>query len=148
MTPSETTAGSGTAEGAAARLLDCVRGLVGELQPGRVAAAVALDSVLDRDLGIDSLSRVELFGRIEREFDIVLPEAVLATAETPRDLLRAVLGAESAVAAASAPVAAPTGGERLALPHDARTLTQVLDHHAAAHPDRPHVRFVQVALAQ
>jgi acyl-CoA synthetase (AMP-forming)/AMP-acid ligase II len=29
----------------------------------------------------------------------------------------------------------------LVLPHDAHTLTQVLDHHAAAHPDRTHVRF-------
>ena len=141
MTPSETAVGSGTAEDAAARLIDCVSDLVGELQPGRVAVAVALDSVLDRDLAIDSLSRVELFGRLEREFGIALPEAVLATAETPRDLLRAVLGAESAVAAASAPVAVPTGEERLVLPHDARTLTQVLDHHAAAHPDRLHVRF-------
>ena len=59
MTPSETAADVGTTKESATRLLDCVRGLVGDLQPGRAAATIALDSVLDRDLGIDSLSRVE-----------------------------------------------------------------------------------------
>ena len=44
-------------------------------------------------LGFDSLGRGELVARIEAAFDVTLPDQVLASAETPRDLLRAVLGA-------------------------------------------------------
>ena len=49
--------------------------------------AVTLASVLDRDLGLDSLARMELLLRIEREFGVALPEDTLARAETVADLL-------------------------------------------------------------
>jgi acyl-CoA synthetase (AMP-forming)/AMP-acid ligase II/acyl carrier protein len=61
--------------------------LVRETHPGR-AAPVTLDSPLERDLGLDSLARVELLLRLGHEFGAALPEAALAEAETPRDLLR------------------------------------------------------------
>ena len=48
---------------------------------------------LARDLGLDSLGRVELLGRMEKTFGVRLPESVLGTAETPRDLLQALLSA-------------------------------------------------------
>jgi len=77
-------------------LLEVVRQLAAELQPGRrQLLSVTLDSSLDRDLGFDSLARVELLIRIERTFEVMLSEQVLASAETPRDLLRAVLSAGS-----------------------------------------------------
>ena len=79
-------------EETAESLLDVVRQLAAELQPGRKhLLSVTLDSSLDRDLGLDSLARVELLIRIERTFEVMLSEQVLAGAETPRDLLRAVL---------------------------------------------------------
>ena len=56
-----------------------------------VEAYVALDSSLERDLGLDSLARVELVLRLEREFATSLPEQALASSETPRDLLRFLL---------------------------------------------------------
>ena len=68
-----------------------------------VEAYVALDSSLERDLGLDSLARVELVLRLEREFGVSLPEQALATAETPRDLLRFLLAG-----AGQAPQAADT----------------------------------------
>jgi acyl carrier protein len=78
----------------AARLLSVVGDLADELRPGAPAAApVTLDSALDRDLGFDSLGRVELLLRLEKAFDATLPEQTFATAETPRDLLRALAGA-------------------------------------------------------
>ncbi|NNJ94889.1 MAG: acyl carrier protein, partial [Halobacteria archaeon] len=77
-------------------LLDLVRQLVVELHPRRQRTLrVALDSVLDRDLGFDSLSRMELLRRIEGAFAVGLPEQVLATADTPRDLLRAISSAHA-----------------------------------------------------
>ncbi|MDH3560629.1 MAG: phosphopantetheine-binding protein, partial [Gammaproteobacteria bacterium] len=60
---------SPTADDTVGRLLDIVQQLAVELHPGRTPAAqVKLDSTLDRDLGFDSLSRVEMLLRIERAF--------------------------------------------------------------------------------
>ena len=70
-------------------LLRLVDEVVSELQPGTTRRA-SLDSTLDRELGLDSLSRVELLARIERRFALRLPTEVLTGADTPRDLLRAM----------------------------------------------------------
>ena len=127
----------------AARLLRVVADTAAEIHPGsQRRAAPALDDSLDRDLALDSLGRVELFARIEKAFDVTLPERLLVEAETPRDLLRAVLGAtpgagstEVAEAGEAAPLSAGS------VPHGAATLLDVLEHHAAADPDRPHIRL-------
>ncbi|MBI4208039.1 MAG: acyl carrier protein, partial [Betaproteobacteria bacterium] len=76
-------------------LLDIVRQLGAELHPARGAANLTLDSTLDRDMGLDSLGRVELALRVERRFGVSLPEGTLVNAETPRDLLKAILGARA-----------------------------------------------------
>ena len=46
---------------------------------------------LERDLGLGSLERVELMLRLDNAFSIHLPEKVVAEADTPADLLEAVL---------------------------------------------------------
>ncbi len=127
-------------EDTAGVLLATVRQLVAEshLRSGG-KIAVTLDSSLEKDLGLDSLGRVELLLRLERAFGISLPEQVLASAETPRDLLRAVLTAAPAV---TPPTGMPQGvaPERvLAEPSDALTLTEVLDWHVRTHPQRTHI---------
>src|SRR6266850_6650258 len=89
------------------RLLAVVAQVAREARPN-VDAHVTLDSSLERDLGLDSLARVELVLRIEREFGASLPEQALASSETPRDLLRFLLAA-----AGHAPRAADTSVVRL-----------------------------------
>lgn len=121
-------------------LLATIRQLAAELHMRPEAAIlVTLDSSLERDLGIDSLGRVELLARIEQAFGISLPEQVFITAETSRDLLQAVLAA----APAMAPLAAVQRSEApvwvQAEPADAMTLPEVLDWHVRAHPDRTHI---------
>src|SRR3569833_2394731 len=69
------------------RLLAILQNLVNELRDG--GGGVRMDSHLDRDLGLDSLARVELLLRLERDFGASLPEGVLVEAETPHDLLMA-----------------------------------------------------------
>ena len=127
----------------AVRLLEVVRDLTTELRPRQGdAEAVSLDSTLDRDLGLDSLARVELLTRLENAFDATLPEAVFVNSETPRDLLRALLGAKGARrpdANFEAREMALGGAE--AVPRSAATLVEVLTWHAVAHPERPHVRL-------
>ena len=122
-------------------LLGLVHQLAVELQTQRNrATTVTLDSSLDRDLRFDSLSRVELVYRIERAFGVSLPEQVLATAETPRDLLRAVQRAPSGTAPSAAPEVrlAPLEATQSA-PFEARTFPEVLDWHCQRHPTRTHI---------
>ncbi len=58
-----------------AQLLALIERFLAELHPDlRLQGGVVLENSLDRDLGLDSLSRVELFVRIEKGFDIHLPE--------------------------------------------------------------------------
>src|SRR5436853_7602419 len=84
-------------------VLEIAETLARELQPQRHAGrSLTLDSSLERDLGLDSLGRVELLGRLEKAFGVHLAEQVLASSETPRDLLQAVLAGHPAVAEGAA----------------------------------------------
>jgi acyl carrier protein len=126
-------------------LLEVCRELVLELHPHKAdTLSVALDSSLERDFGLDSLGRVELLMRLEKGFEVQLPDQLLATAESPRDLLRAIDNAGPAAVERTLPAAVrgaePTRAE--ALPLGATTLVEMLDWHVLTHPDRPHVRFL------
>jgi acyl carrier protein len=125
-------------------LLRLVRDLVAELHPQQaLSRPLGLDSSLERDLGIDSLGRVELLMRIERTFGVSLPEQIFATAETSRDLLQALMGAGRRGAASAPRVARPSPGEIQGLPHEAETLLDALAWHVRAHPEQVHIRLYQ-----
>ncbi|MDI6746116.1 MAG: AMP-binding protein [Rhodocyclaceae bacterium] len=137
----------------AARLLDIVRSLSLEMRPGaRQLETFGLDHALERDFGLDSLARVELLARIERDMGVKLAEAAFAEAETPRDLLQqmgntphsdtsATAGQTDAVPHAedfippaptiTAPIEHP--------PETIATLTEMIDWHVAHHGDRVHI---------
>jgi acyl carrier protein len=118
------------------RLLTVVQAVAREARPN-IETYVALDSSLERDLGLDSLARVELVLRLEREFSVSLPEQALATAETPRDLLRFLLaGAGQAAHAADHSVASLVQSQGVRPPAHARTLTEALEYHVEKQPDR------------
>ncbi|MBT0961510.1 AMP-binding protein [Denitromonas iodatirespirans] len=125
----------------AGRLLRQVDAVVGELRPGARLQA-GLDSLLDRDLGLDSLARVELLARVEREFEVQLPSEVLGEALTPREVLAAVVSAgyrPRPAAPDEARMAAPARAD--GLPEAAPRLIDVLEWHVARHPERTHVSF-------
>ncbi|QKE40381.1 MAG: AMP-binding protein [Ferrovum myxofaciens] len=120
-------------------LLDIVQTLIGELRPG-MRAVVTLDSMLDRDLGFDSLARVELGLRCERFFNVSLLEQALATIETPRDLLSAVLSAGAATRSFTAVEIREIAVEKVAdIPGHAATLLEMLDWHVVIHGERTHI---------
>jgi 1-acyl-sn-glycerol-3-phosphate acyltransferase len=119
-------------------VLALARKLLAELNPGASRSRpITLDSALDRDLGLDSLSRVELAARIERAFGGRLPEAALADAVTLRDLL-AGLREASGEPSATASLLLPTTGDEpaQAFRANATTLVEALDWHVRTHPDR------------
>jgi 1-acyl-sn-glycerol-3-phosphate acyltransferase len=132
--------------GAAEALLVVVRGVVADLHRGHGAPVVGLDSRLDADLGLDSLSVAELLVRTERLFGVSLPEQMLVTSRTPHDLLRAAASASGRVPsgvdhAGRTPLRSP-GGTVPVVPSDARTLLEVLDQYAESQPERVHLRLL------
>ncbi|MGH8509776.1 MAG: AMP-binding protein [Gammaproteobacteria bacterium] len=128
----------------AARLLRLVEELAAEIHAhpsGR--RAFTLDSALDRDVGLDSLARVELFARMEREFGVALSERLFTEVQTIRDLLSALSDkplAREPSADRRAHIEAPSPTH--ATPHSAGTLTEALAWHAANHPDRKHITLL------
>jgi len=118
------------------RLLAVVAEVAREARP-HFEAYVALDSSLERELGLDSLARVELVLRLEREFAASLPEQALASSETPRDLLRFLLAsAGQAPKTADRTVASLVQAEGVRPPDAARTLTEALEYHTQRQPER------------
>jgi acyl carrier protein len=120
--------------------LRVVRTLVEETHPVS-AHRVSLHSHLERDLGLDSLARVELLLRLGSEFSTTLPDTALAEAETPRDLLRLIgeAGGRSLPHDANAPFGTLPQDLVSGTPDQAGTLVDVLEWHAAHNPQRTHV---------
>ena len=132
-------------DGDAEKLLEIVQRTVVELRPQAAEGLqVTLHSVLDRDLGVDSLARVELWSRIEHEFAVRLPETLFASADTPGDVLRVLhrrQGAEAVRPLSSSDASeAPTATGQA--PDAARTLIEVLEWHVRHQPQHPHVRLL------
>jgi acyl carrier protein len=118
------------------RVLGVVAAVAREARPN-VEAYVALDSSLERDLGLDSLARVELVLRLEREFQAQLPEQALASSETPRDLLRFLLAAAGhAPQSADRSVASLVQAQGVRPPAQAQTLVEALEYHVERQPER------------
>jgi len=130
-----------TAEEAAAGVLQIVRDLVVELHPKLVdPRLVRLGSDLDRDLALDSLSRAELLLRLDRRFKVRLSERLIGEAETPDDLLKAVLAAGPAMPeTARAPRAEAESLGEIEEPIEAATLIDALTLHAQRHGEREHI---------
>ena len=121
-----------------------VAALVRELHPQRIRFIdVRLASRIERDLGIDSLARTELILRIERAFRVRLPAQTIGEAETVHDLVRALEQAGPALRRAA--LETPSGPALPTVPaaSEARTLIEVLEWHAARHPDRLHLTVLQ-----
>jgi acyl carrier protein len=75
------------------RVLGVVRSLLEELGSHGAVAELSTSSNLDRDLGLGSLERVELLTRLEAKFEVRLPDTLAAEANTPEDLIQAIVRA-------------------------------------------------------
>lgn len=125
-------------------LLKLIEKLVTELYANKPRTFVlTLDSSLDKDLGLDSLARVELIARIEQHFNVTLPQQVFVEAESPRDLLRSISSAQGQEElTTSINKVELVIGKVEELPHQASTLIDVLEWHVQHHPDRLHMHIV------
>lgn len=73
------------------QLLDMIRKLVGEIHPQWKNLRFTPDTQLERELGLDSMARMELRSRIESDLQINLDESLAIAALTPNDLLCALV---------------------------------------------------------
>ena len=106
--------------------------------------SIALDNTFDKDLGLDSLARVELISRVEAEFKLSIPENTFAEMQTPRDLLHAIQGTHLdyiEISATREPAIQTLRASDIS--HEVQTLIEVLEWHVAQHPNRPHIQFYQ-----
>ncbi|WED23036.1 AMP-binding protein [Vibrio sp. JC009] len=119
-----------------------------ELNPDALEnGGLGLDSNLDHDLGLDSLARAELLIRIEAHFKASLPEHTLTSIETPRDLIKALLQADTSVKpdAIDNAISQVTLDSVESHPTKVKTLQELLSWHVKKHPDRPHLYVFQNA---
>lgn len=137
-----------------AAVLAAVSELISAVGDGRGLGNLGLDASLERDLGLGSLERVELIGRLEARLGVTLPEEALSAADTPRELLALVRRARGEAGAAGMSQGAGSEGHVLgaarlpaeppaAPPADATTLIEALEHHAARTPGRLHVLLLR-----
>jgi len=142
--PANPVSGSSRAATRESDVIGVVKDLILELHPRRGRfREVRSDSRIDRDLGIDSLGRIELILRLERAFRVRLPARVTGEAETVADLV-AALEQSGSTRARMAREASPSE----ALPSvpaaaAAQTLIEVLEWHASRHPDRRHLTLLE-----
>jgi 1-acyl-sn-glycerol-3-phosphate acyltransferase len=125
-----------------------IASLVAELHGGN-ARPVHPQSDLTTDLGLDSLSLVELLDRLGQRFGVILPENVLLNATTVADWDQAVRRAQDDVKSRTG--SGPTGSRRVASfrrlpgelwPESAGTMTEALHWHVKAHPDLVSIRIL------
>jgi len=128
---------------AARTLVDLLNAFLAETRSaGGPVITATLDSLLERDLGLDSLGRYEVWLRVEQVFGASVPDDTLAQVETPRDMLRALL-AGSKRQAHAADVVQLAASRAEAAPETATTLLEALDWHTRAHPDRTHITLLE-----
>jgi 1-acyl-sn-glycerol-3-phosphate acyltransferase len=132
-----------------ARLLATVRELSTELHPAAPPSFVAMDSLLDADLGLDSLALVELRARVEETFGVTLPDRVLDT-PTPSGWLDAVRSGRGPVreptrrvVAPRAPPVAVTDGAPW--PVEAGTVLDAFSWQVQHDPGRVHIRLLHTS---
>jgi acyl carrier protein len=121
------------------RVLTLVEALTYELNPRRKVHAT-MNSLLQRDLGFDSLGLSELLMRAEKEFKLRLPDDLFSRIETPHDLVKEIIksggSADNLITNKSDQLPKTTVET---IPHAETTLDAVLDWHVRHNPDRPHI---------
>ncbi|MEE6177624.1 AMP-binding protein [Mycobacterium sp. 050134] len=122
-------------------VLALVRGLVTEVHPHGGSPAVTLDTTFD-DLGVGSLELAELLLRVQDKFAIALPPHILASAETPRDLVAAVSRGHPAARDGHRGLPPPVAEPGVCAPDTVATLNDTLTWHVGATPDRTHLRIL------
>lgn len=103
---------------------------------------IRLDSSLHRHLGVDSLGRAELFRRIEKTFDVNIPDSMLAEADTLADISAFVQTAGPRIKLSERHQIITSHGEHSRVdPMRASTLIDLVLMYGEKSPEKPHIYF-------
>ena len=134
------------------RVLDVVRVLLEELGSHGAIPELSEKSNLDRDLGLGSLERVELLTRLEAAFGVRLPDALAAEANTPEELIHAIVKAPGAPASDEEELKGLRVAARVDALHreaadsiveKAETLVEVIRHRGLHDSERAHLYITE-----
>ena len=92
------------------RVIEEIRALLQELGSAGAVAMLSGSSHLERELGLGSLERVELMARLENAFGVRIADQDATQANTPDDLVAAVLNAPESTAESEAGAGTLGGG--------------------------------------
>jgi len=121
------------------QLLLITRQLLLEQETESALRAISLDASLERQLGIDSLGKVELFQRIEKVFGVSLTDSVMGEADTLTSIAEAIRVAKPPKKFFSRVVAPPEATNLTVNLATVETLQDVLVQYALHEPNRPHL---------
>ncbi|ADJ63881.1 AMP-binding protein [Herbaspirillum seropedicae] len=120
------------------RVLQLVQQMVDETAPNR-HYVITPHTSFEKDLALDSLSRVELMLRVGRAFGVETSPAMLSEVDSAQDLLRFIgTTASRQPRASSALDKAPTVG----VPDHAQTLLEMLEWHADHQAGKVHILLI------
>lgn len=103
---------------------------------------IKIDASLQRQLGIDSLARAELFQRIEKKFQVTFPDRLLAEAESLNDIAIYLYSASPNTAKKHKPAVIITHHEHPNVdPTNAKTLLDIVLLYGEQTPDKAHIYF-------
>lgn len=123
------------------RILDIVHNFLEDLENERaLLRGITIHSELDRDLGIDSLGKVELFHRIEAAFMIQLQTTAIIDILTLTDLKNAIIRANPPQKISHQTFKTKIKKAAVNV-SDSQTLVDVLLKFSSEAPDRPHIFF-------
>lgn len=125
-------------------LLHIIETLLQDIHPGSGLKSLTLDSSLDKQVGLDSLARIELLARIEERFNITLPAQHIMDATTPRELLQMLARHGEQQSSHETPDIMELDSSDITLlhPDQISNMVDLLDWHVQSHGDRMHIRIL------
>ncbi|MGQ9425129.1 MULTISPECIES: AMP-binding protein [unclassified Gilvimarinus] len=103
---------------------------------------LSMGTSLEAELGLDSLTRIELLARVERHFSVDIPEERLSEIATLGDLRNEIVEAMSGgVAGLERSLSGLVLEQTESNPDVCQTWGEVLQWHLEKHPDRPHIKL-------
>ncbi len=121
-------------------LLQIVRSFLSEFKTERALNQLHLDASIEKDLGIDSLGRVELFLRIEKAFSVQFSDSLMVEANTLNDIFRELVADHPILQTHTKTFVSALELSQVD-PLSSSTLNEILQRHAKEEPNRPHVYF-------
>lgn len=120
------------------QLLIQVHQFLSEMEAERAKLALTLDASLERDLGLGSLEKAELFRRLEKIFSIRFPSSLLAQANTLQDLVIAIQAAKPSISITTQEIPITLEAIKVDV-SKCETLVNVLQQYVKEAPNRPHI---------